>query len=551
MSRPPQAPGAPELPWLDLLETRRLGAGRGGASDFIAWAMGLADRSTAQLFQDLWVLWELGAPRGGYFCEFGATDGRDLSNTYLLETGFGWQGLLAEPNPSYHAALAANRACTISHDCVHVQTGQTVPFLCATLPQLSRMADVVPQDAHERTGRRSVEQVVEVTTVTLDDLFDRHGAPDHIDYLSLDTEGSEFDILQSLDFARRTVTAITVEHNGTALRGQIHELLLDLGYVRRFEELSRFDDWYLRPDLVDGPARPAPRQPLPRPRAPTVPAPSRAPAKATAQDFHARFREIVSDPLNLLIRRDPEAGTVQDGEIVLHNGNRVPQSGTGAYYGNFSDILVINRGVHEPLEEYVFQEVLDTLPEAPAMLELGAYWGHYSMWLKRRRPAARVWLVEPEADNLAAGEANFARNGFDGTFVQARVGPGHFEVDAFLDADGPARLDILHSDIQGAETAMLEGAAGALAAQRIDRVFVSTHGQRRHQEVLDRLQAADYRIEVAADDQSETTSFDGFVLASRPGIAPVFDGWAPLGRVAISRATPRQLVESLRPLIGE
>jgi hypothetical protein len=40
---------------------------------------------------------------------------------------------------------------------------------------------------------------------------------------------------------------------------------------------------------------------------------------------------------------------------------------------------VLNRGVHEPLEEFVFQEVLKRLPEACAMIELGAYWGHYSM----------------------------------------------------------------------------------------------------------------------------------------------------------------------------
>lgn len=71
--------------------------------------------------------------------------------------------------------------------------------------------------------------------------------------------------------------------------------------------------------------------------------------KADAADFLGRFREIVSDPLNILIHRDPLAGTVRDGEIILHNGNRVPLSGPYSYYGDFSNILVINRGVHEPL----------------------------------------------------------------------------------------------------------------------------------------------------------------------------------------------------------
>lgn len=102
--------------------------------------------------------------------------------------------------------------------------------------------------------------------------------------------------------------------------------------------------------------------------------------KAGASDFHGRFREIVSDPLNLLIPRHPLAGTMDGDHVVLHNGNRVPLQGPGAYYGNFSDILVINRGVHEPLEEFAFQTVLTGLPAQPTMLELGAYWGHYSMW---------------------------------------------------------------------------------------------------------------------------------------------------------------------------
>jgi len=100
------------------------------------------------------------------------------------------------------------------------------------------------------------------------------------------------------------------------------------------------------------------------------------PPKASSDDLLGRFREIVSDPINLLIERVPDAGIVEGGLVVLHNGNRVPFSGAGAYYEGFSDILVINRGVHEPLEEFVFQELLKALPERPSMIELGAYWAH-------------------------------------------------------------------------------------------------------------------------------------------------------------------------------
>ena len=78
---------------------------------------------------------------------------------------------------------------------------------------------------------------------------------------------------------------------------------------------------------------------------------SQAPSdKAAGGDFLGRFREVVSDPLNLLIERDPRAGMVEGGLVWLHNGNRVPFEGKKAYYGRNSELLMINRGVHEPLK---------------------------------------------------------------------------------------------------------------------------------------------------------------------------------------------------------
>ena len=89
--------------------------------------------------------------------------------------------------------------------------------------------------------------------------------------------------------------------------------------------------------------------------------------KATAGDFLGRFREVISDPLNLLIERVPAAGFVDGDLVYLHNGLRVPVSGPGAYYDSFSQLLVLNRGVHEPLEEYVFLEVLREISGEPML----------------------------------------------------------------------------------------------------------------------------------------------------------------------------------------
>lgn len=272
--------------------------------------------------------------------------------------------------------------------------------------------------------------------------------------------------------------------------------------------------------------------------------------KAGAADFLGRFREIVSDPLNLLIDRHPLAGCIENDLVYLHNGHQVPFRGPYAYYEGFSNILVINRGVHEPLEEYVFQELLKILPETPTMIELGAYWGHYSMWLKQARPQASVCLVEPEIENLEVGCLNFDRHGYDGYFVNAFVGNGHFVVDEYLEESGVDHLDILHSDIQGYELEMLEGSSISLAQHKIDYALISTHSQQLHMGTLAKLKDFDYRIEVSSDFENETTSFDGFVLASSPSIKAVFNNeFLPHGRLEIAKSSPKKLLSKVAEFI--
>lgn len=201
--------------------------------------------SRSQLMQDLFVLSELGERReGGFFVEFGAANGVALSNSWLMENQFGWKGILAEPAQCWHAALKQNRRCIIETECVWSKTGEQLDFDEVSIAELSTISNFSQGDSHalSRAERRSYQ----VPTISLNDLLKKHNAPPSLDYLSIDTEGSEFAILREFDFDRYRFKVITCEHNYTPMREQIYQLLLTAGYQRKLEKFSRFDDWYVR-----------------------------------------------------------------------------------------------------------------------------------------------------------------------------------------------------------------------------------------------------------------------------------------------------------------
>jgi FkbM family methyltransferase len=208
-------------------------------------AIGLLEESQSQLNQDLFVLEQHGWKQGGYFVEFGAGDGKTRSNSWLLEMQFGWQGILAEPARMWRAKLeSCGRAAALDFDCVWSKTGEVLDFDETSWGELSTISRFKETGDHDRELARRYQ----VRTVSLEDLLERHGAPEVMDYLSIDTEGSELAILEAFDFSRRRFRCITVEHNHTPAREAINALLTAHGYRRLFEDLSDFDDWYVLED---------------------------------------------------------------------------------------------------------------------------------------------------------------------------------------------------------------------------------------------------------------------------------------------------------------
>ena len=110
----------------------------------------LTQQSKSQLMQDLFVLSCLDFKRDGYFVEFGATNGIDLSNTWLLEKEFGWNGILAEPSKNWHQDLLGNRSSNIELKAVYNKSNEKLSFLEASYPELSTLSSFRNIDSHNR-----------------------------------------------------------------------------------------------------------------------------------------------------------------------------------------------------------------------------------------------------------------------------------------------------------------------------------------------------------------------------------------------------------------
>jgi len=154
----------------------------------------------------------------GFFVEAGANDGIAQSNTLLLERSFGWRGLLIEPIPELAALCRRNRPdATVVSSALVAPTYQSETI---EMNYCNLMSIVKGARGSEEADKSFIEQGVEVQQVqpyslsvpaaTLSSILDRVHVH-HIDFLSLDVEGFELEVLKGLDFSRHRPSAMLIE----------------------------------------------------------------------------------------------------------------------------------------------------------------------------------------------------------------------------------------------------------------------------------------------------------------------------------------------------
>jgi FkbM family methyltransferase len=212
------------------------GAIRGSFSTLVG-----REKSYGQFKQDLWVTRGV-APgkRDGYYVDVGSADGELISNTKLLDD-LGWKGVCIDPFPKN----MGQRTCQVFRQPVFSESGKLVKFRAAG------NLGGIDQDLSTYKSNDAVlhAPMVEFVTATLDEILAKAHAPKYIDYMNLDVEGAEYDVLRGLSFDRYQIGSLTVEHNlEMAKREAIHNLLAAKGYVR--VRTWAADDWYVHSSLA-------------------------------------------------------------------------------------------------------------------------------------------------------------------------------------------------------------------------------------------------------------------------------------------------------------
>jgi FkbM family methyltransferase len=194
--------------------------------------------SYSQLAQDADVIKYYGYKTGGYFVDVGAHDGISFSNTYLLDNKYNWKGICVEPVPDNYNLLVKHRPNTICVQKAVFSTGG-VELDFSVDDMLSGITNMI--DHHHVNGRS-----IKVMTTRLDELLTLHNAPSFIEYLSVDTEGSELEVLKSIDFTKYKFGVIHLEHNWVEpRRTQMREFLVSKGY--KYQRENNWDDEYIFP----------------------------------------------------------------------------------------------------------------------------------------------------------------------------------------------------------------------------------------------------------------------------------------------------------------
>lgn len=189
----------------------------------------------------------------GYFVEVGAADGIQISDTYALEKYREWDGLCIEAHTTNFEKLKANRKCAVDNSVVG-RDGEEVKFTEFLDGDNGLFSSITPNEWWNEHVDKYARVVRTCSTVSLYTLFKKHHVPTVIHYMSVDVNGTDYEVLKDYfdkeydlaktSFFTRYILTLSIEHNfKEPIRTNIRTLLESHNFVFYKEMLQ--DDFYV------------------------------------------------------------------------------------------------------------------------------------------------------------------------------------------------------------------------------------------------------------------------------------------------------------------
>ena len=202
----------------------------------------------SELGQDFFALESSHYINDGFFVDIGASDGFTASNSFILEKFYNWNGICVDPNPVFMQSLYNSRNCIASNLCVYNESGKIMPFKFYNndggffgwnlRSGLSAHIGEINQEVI------NLFKEINVLTISLNDLLLLYNAPKQINYISLDTEGSEYEILKEFNFKKYNVTCFTVEYSNEIEKQNLKNLFNSHNYT--IKDINNSELWAVK-----------------------------------------------------------------------------------------------------------------------------------------------------------------------------------------------------------------------------------------------------------------------------------------------------------------
>ena len=175
--------------------------------------------------------------KNGFYVDVGAHDGISLNNTLYFEKNNNWRGINIEPIKKVFEKLVLNRPNNINLNCAICNNDGETEFLCNTgyTEMLSGIKDNFDKRhlmrlQSENIESKSTTEIIKVQTKKLETILHENNIS-HVNYLSIDVEGAEFEVIKSINFDKVFIDVIGFENNYDDVSVPIVEYLQNKGFI--------------------------------------------------------------------------------------------------------------------------------------------------------------------------------------------------------------------------------------------------------------------------------------------------------------------------------